>query len=307
MQNTEIVQMETLQRSYSVCAVVLTYNRKDLLDKCLFSLRHQTFMLNQIIVIDNCSDDGTDTVVNKYAVICKKLDKNYGASYGFNVALREGYNSGADYIWVMDDDTIPNKDSLAALVSAIEKQKGKNVGFFCSNIRWKDGSSCKMNTPKVSLFWNEDTINNIINLESCSFVSVLFPKDVIKKVGLPIAQFYIWQTDIEYTSRITLHYKYSGNFVINSKVIHAMKNNGIENIVVNEDPKRLERYKYAIRNQTYIARRDKQLIKYFYSVFTQIFQLIMQRRRYRMKKISMLIISTIKGLFFNPKIEYVEG
>ena len=40
-------------------------------------------------------------------------------------------------------------------------------------------------------------------MNSCSFVSVLFPRWVLSEFGLPLAEYFIWFDDQEYTRRIT--------------------------------------------------------------------------------------------------------
>ena len=48
-----------------ICAVVVTYNRKDLLVECLNALKNQTYPLDGIYIIDNASTDGTQELLMK--------------------------------------------------------------------------------------------------------------------------------------------------------------------------------------------------------------------------------------------------
>ena len=294
----------------TVCAVVLTYNRKDLLDKCLVSLITQDYQISKIVVVDNCSNDGTDEVLDKYRnkICCVKLDKNYGASYGFNVSLKEGYKSGCDYIWVMDDDTIPEYDALRELIHATEEIKiADKLGFVCSDVRWTDGNACKMNIPRVNEEWNEYVNKKLIRVESCSFVSALFPRNVVKAVGFPISDFYIWATDLEYTLRITKNYGYVGYYAIDSRVIHAMKSNNRTDIVL-DSSERISRYQYSYRNQMFIAKKDGFLPafkSYVYGIRT-IIRVLRVCKKDKMKKSWAVFKGINNGIIFNPRIEYIQ-
>ena len=294
----------------TVCAVVLTYNRKELLEKCLTALIKQEYKVSKIIVIDNCSNDGTDKIIEKYkdSLQWLKLEKNYGASYGFNVGIKEGYKQGCDYIWVMDDDTIPEMNSLKMLIKWTEIDSIFNdVGFVCSDVRWSDGSACKMNIPKVSQEWNDGIAYDLVRVDSCSFVSVLFPRFVVKKVGLPISEFVIWSTDLEYTLRITKLYNYVGYCAIRSRVTHAMKVNNRTDIVL-DDETRIDRYKYNFRNQMYIAKRTGVIsgVKFFIFGVRTIIRIIKHSESQKIKRIRMVIWGIYRGIWFNPKIEYVQ-
>ena len=104
-----------------VCAVVLTYNRKDMLERCLAALAAQTRRCDRIIVVDNASIDGTAAMLGErwqHLVDIYSLRQNVGAAGGFNMGTRLAYGSGADFIWLMDDDVIAEPDALEQLLSA---------------------------------------------------------------------------------------------------------------------------------------------------------------------------------------------
>ena len=53
----------------TICAVVVTYNRKELLIECLESLKEQSRTLDAILIIDNASTDGTPEILLKNGYI----------------------------------------------------------------------------------------------------------------------------------------------------------------------------------------------------------------------------------------------
>ena len=123
---------------------------------------------------------------------------------------------GYDYVWIMDDDTMVKENALDELLKAKEILKG-NFGFLCSDVRWIDGSACAMNVPNIDENWIQDSAyleNGIVKVKQCSFVSCFIPSRVVKKVGLPIKEFFIWGDDAEYTKPVSYtHLKRSLRYV----------------------------------------------------------------------------------------------
>lgn len=124
--------------------VVVTYNRLPLLKECLESLLGQRENLSGIFVIDNHSTDGTteylakiDDSLVKATTLSDNIGGAAGFEYGVNLATVEG---NGDYIWIMDDDTIPNIGASSALIKKA-RLLNNEFGFLCSNVRWTDGLS----------------------------------------------------------------------------------------------------------------------------------------------------------------------
>ncbi|HEX8679505.1 MAG TPA: glycosyltransferase, partial [Chthoniobacterales bacterium] len=110
--------------SERVCAVVVTYNRKALLDECLCALRAQSRTLDGILIVDNASTDGTAAMLEERGhradprVHYLRLEQNLGGAGGFHRAFADAYAAGFDWIWAMDDDTIVDQDALEQLFAA---------------------------------------------------------------------------------------------------------------------------------------------------------------------------------------------
>src|SRR4051794_9178418 len=90
--------------SESVCAVVVTFNRRDLLESCLAALGEQTRHVDEIIVVDNASTDGTAGFVAAEFpdVTVLVLPANVGGAGGFHAGLGAALAKGHDWLWVMD-------------------------------------------------------------------------------------------------------------------------------------------------------------------------------------------------------------
>lgn len=101
-----------------ICAVVVTYNRKAYLEKCLRALENQTRPLDAILVVDNCSTDGTDVMLDEQfrCLSCLRLETNSGGAGGFHEGMKWAFELGFDWLWVMDDDIEALPDALANLL-----------------------------------------------------------------------------------------------------------------------------------------------------------------------------------------------
>src|SRR4051794_5249777 len=102
-------------RRESVCAVVVTFNRKDLLRKCLAGLLRQTRPPDSIVVFNNHSTDGTaDMVAAEFpSLTLFNLTENNGGAGGFYAGMKWAFGQGFEWLWVMDDDIEPFPEALA--------------------------------------------------------------------------------------------------------------------------------------------------------------------------------------------------
>lgn len=86
-----------------------------------------------------------------------------------------------------------------------------------------------------------------------SFVSLFLRVETVRQFGLPIAEFFIWSDDWEYTRRIS---REKPCYVVpSSRVVHAMQNPGVVNIA-KDVPARWARYRYFYRNDVVLYRRE---------------------------------------------------
>lgn len=239
-----------------VTAVVVTYNRKELLRECLDSLYSQTHRPDGIILIDNASTDGTgDLVRSEYSdglVDYVLMDSNTGGAGGFCEGLRIARERDCGWIWLMDDDTIPKEDALEKLLAAV-KDIGEDVSFVSSCVYGPGGEF--MNVPNISQTrgangyrdWYSQLKHGAVKIADATFVSTLINRDAVLDCGLPCADYFIWGDDTEYTMRLIKHYG-PAYLIGPSEVIHKRFN--ARRLVLNEetDPGRIGMYRYFYRN-----------------------------------------------------------
>ena len=120
----------------SAAAVVVTYNRKALLNECLEAILSQSHPVERIILIDNASTDGTKEMLRTTGLLQDarmqyvRMETNTGGSGGFYEGLRIGRECGCDWLWLMDDDTVPAADCLEKLLLAQEILSLPEEDFF---------------------------------------------------------------------------------------------------------------------------------------------------------------------------------
>lgn len=299
-----------------IAAVVVTYNRKDLLLECLSCLQNQNFSdasqacetSLDILVIDNASTDGTSKALKPLAntkqILYFNTGSNLGGAGGFNYGMRKAVELGYDYVWVMDDDCMPHEDTLLGFLNADTELDGE-YGYLSSVCRWIDGSICTMNTQRHPLTKNITDFSPDIQLVTlASFVSLFVPARIIKELGLPIKDFFIWSDDWEFTRRISR--KFPCYLVGKSVVTHKSKSNGVGNIALDSEEK-ISRYKLAYRNDVVFYRREG-VKGYGYILVRGLYHTLLVLTKAKSKKgerLKTIIQGNLEGLKFHPKIEYI--
>lgn len=197
-------------------AVVVTYNRLALLERLLARLR-EVPELDEVVVIDNASTDGTSewlaSVVStssttEVAVRHQTLDHNSGGAGGFHAGLAWALAHGADLMWLMDDDGLPDPDCLSRLLaydgrfdfwgpSVVAEQDRSRL---CFPIRLPGSSRVVHRMADVEAAAAR-TGDGLIHDVVIPFNGVLVTRDLVSRIGLVREDFFIWGDDVEYLWR----------------------------------------------------------------------------------------------------------
>ncbi len=294
-----------------IAAIVVTYNRKELLLRCLEKILGQEGISCDVLVVDNASTDETQQAVQQIKnsrVKYRNTGKNLGGAGGFNFGMRWALEDGYEYLWIMDDDTLPERDALCQLWLAHQRLQGE-YGFLSSVVLWKDGRECRMNRQKIKKSFYEHVEllqDGVIQIEQATFVSLFFSANVMEEAGLPIKEFFIWGDDIEYTRRLSVRLGLPCYLVGKSRVAHWMENNTGSSIAT-DVPQRIPRYCYAFRNESYTYRQEgfRGIVYYLAKCGLNFMRILTQAENYRMRRWAVLLKGMGIGLFFSPKVEYV--
>lgn len=296
----------------TVNCVIVTYNRLDLLKECLEAVEGQTRPVNKVIVIDNCSTDDTAAYLETFSgnprYVIRRTTGNIGGAGGFSMGLRESVMQGCDFSWIMDDDTIPAKDALEKLTDVAENHP--SLGFVCSRVNWTDGRPHIMNRPGLVSTPPEKQkeASAVCLCHQCSFVSVLVSTQAVRKVGLPIKEFFIWCDDIEYTERIW-NAGFDNYYAPDSVVLHKTKENYYPSVDV-APLSTAWRFYYQARNTCYMKRRKTRFRLFFYISVWNKYRVLKYRIKKRTDGHYREFLDAVRrgckdGLTFCPEIEFV--
>lgn len=246
-----------------VAAVVVTYERRELLTEALGALAAQTAPPAVVIVVDNASTDGTaDLVRERFASAdLVELSRNTGGAGGFAAGTARALELDADLIWLMDDDTVPEPGALAALLEARERAAerpgpGGPPVLIASRVVWTDGRDHPMNTPRVKPGASKAELAaaawaGCAPIRSASFVSVLVDAAAVRERGLPVADYFLWNDDFEFTTRLLRGR--TGLSCPASVVVHKTRTFG----GTETDPG--DRFYYEVRNKIWLFTRSRGL------------------------------------------------
>jgi len=195
----------------TVAAVVVTYNRKELLSECLSGLVHQTRFPNRIFIVDNASTDGTPEMLAERGFLadplCEylRMSTNLGGAGGFREGIRRALESGFDWIWIMDDDSEPTSDCLSLLLQTASREK---AGGYCPAIYGRDGKLQSYHHKRFNhlgrerIAWDGKSTQATIGMDANAFVGPMFSSRVIAAVGLPDSSLVSQGDDTEFTLRV---------------------------------------------------------------------------------------------------------
>jgi rhamnopyranosyl-N-acetylglucosaminyl-diphospho-decaprenol beta-1,3/1,4-galactofuranosyltransferase len=301
--------MREQNNKYKIAAVVVTYNGLAFLKECLTSLRNQIHKLDEIFVINNFSTDGTLDWLNSQKDLTVITQKNRGGAGGFHTGIKTASEKGFDWIWCLDHDIISNVDTLSYLIHP-DVLEDPMTGFLASIVLDEIYNPVPINIPQFDNNYN--VIKrlyswNVIPIICCSFSSVLLNSKVVKKIGLPFQDFFVWGDDSEYTLRI-IEKGYKGYLIPKSFVIH-------KDSIISSDPFveldiKSYKLKYGLRNFFYVNKLKNRILyksttRAWVSSFYFYFKVL--KGRFSKKGIKSIaealaiIQLIIQGIFFKPK------
>ena len=293
-----------------VAAVIVTFNRLDKLKKVIAAVESQSLAPSHLVIVDNASTDGTGEflaqLTSTLPLEIVSLDTNTGGAGGFSAGMRRGYELGADFVWIMDDDGYPEAAALEKLVNGLDDavgELGPKVPFACSVVVFTDGNICEMNNPVPTWDWGRLLVKGqqSVMVSQCSFVSVLVPRWVLEEHGLPYKEYFIWFDDAEYTIRISRDTP--GIQVLDSVTVHDMgENRGVNWGMVDE--KNAWKFGYGARNQASYQWHHRS--KPHFLMFAAQVVLGMRRGGVDKKLRRQMRGKLWEGIRFNPQIDRVK-
>lgn len=268
-----------------IASVIVTYNNSDNIEKLLDSLLTQSKPIEEIIVVDNASSDGTPQMVKKRfpKVTLLANASNTGVGGGYAQGMEYAYQKGYEWIWLLDGDSLPQTSALEELAKAFTSLRSLHpkIGILASSpvnpltgIRW-DGFLWR---DRFKRFLKEIPYSNKpSSVDSVISSGSLVNREVIKDVGLPRVDFFMDFVDNEYNFRVRKK-GYEIIYVPNSVIYHDIGTprppqpriaRVITCFIKKNDPGSIHppwRYYYMMRNELYTfwhEFRDYKALFYF--------------------------------------------
>jgi rhamnopyranosyl-N-acetylglucosaminyl-diphospho-decaprenol beta-1,3/1,4-galactofuranosyltransferase len=182
-----------------IVAVVVTYNRLNLLKRCIDALRNQTYQLDFVIVVNNGSTDGTEIWLDQQVDLQVIHQENLGGAGGFARGMKEAYDAGFDWIWVMDDDGYPSQNCLSLL--AEYKSEFKVIAPLVVNVENVNETAFLAPNNLIDVEKIQENSKTIKNWASF-FNGILFNRDIMLKIGFPNPKLFIWGDERDYFHKI---------------------------------------------------------------------------------------------------------
>ncbi|MCI4674279.1 galactofuranosyltransferase GlfT1 [Candidatus Mycolicibacterium alkanivorans] len=191
-----------------VCAVVVTHRRPDDLAKSLDVLTTQTRMVDHLIVVDNDDDERVRDLVAGQPVPTTYLGsrRNLGGAGGFALGMLQALASGADWLWLADDDGRPADAAvLATLLACAQKHGLAEVSPMVCDLDHPDRLAFPL---RRGLVWRRradelgtgDLLPGIASL----FNGALFRADTLEAVGVPDVRLFIRGDEVDVHRRLVL-------------------------------------------------------------------------------------------------------
>lgn len=197
-----------IKKMKKIACNIVTYNRKALLKRCLDAVSEQTFKPKVVYIMDNASTDGTIDAVKEWGYYNCAIngihfkyilnEKNEGSSGGQYLGMKTAFeDDNYDGIWVMDDDGIPDKECLAILQEYLPERdyispfvlslENPNLSFGLAHVSY-DSRLAKYS-------------NGLMEGNAAPFNGILYSKKLIKTIGFPKREMFIWGDETNYHAR----------------------------------------------------------------------------------------------------------
>lgn len=190
----------------NVFVIILNFNGKETLSDCLQSVFQSNYPRFEVAVVDNDSKDGSfeqakESFLKAHFI---KNSANLGFSRGNNVGIRWALEKFADYIFILNNDTIIEKTTLSALVKTMEKNSNINISspviFSPNNKIWFAGG--KINWFKMKTHHLTEIKSDFPYVaDYLSGCAMMIKKDVFKKTGLFDERFFLYYEDADFSVR----------------------------------------------------------------------------------------------------------
>jgi GT2 family glycosyltransferase len=195
-----------------VAIIVLNWNGKDDTAECLESLRKVTYPNFKVLLVDNASTDGSVELFKRDHPDIELLvnEKNLGFAGGNNVGIRRALEEGADYLLLLNNDTVVCPDFLGGLVDIAEGDPrvgivGPKICFYSDPEKvWSAGGRINMFTGRIGNDGEGLPQKDLRGTKEVDYVSgcaLLIKSGVARQIGLMDEDYFLYFEETDWNMR----------------------------------------------------------------------------------------------------------
>lgn len=304
-----------IKKEPKVHIILLNYNGYKDTVECIESINNITYNNYKVVVVDNNSTDNSKIELKKFLQQYDKVhfiqsDKNLGFSGGNNIGINWSLNNGADYICLLNNDTIVEPDFLTPLIMEMEKDDtigisaGKIMYFKEKDILWSAGGYIS-NARALGCHYgiNMKDEGQFNDIRECTFLTgciQLIRGSVFKKVGMYNHEYFLYMEDVEFCKRV-VEAGYKLKYVPTSKIYHKVSAS------TGGDESPLQLY-YLTRNRILFNKNNKRnklsYIK-FYILLAMKILIEPFRKKHNYKYIVFGVVDGLRGKYGEKNIKWI--
>jgi len=197
-----------------IYVIIVNWQRPDDTIACVRSIQREEILDLRLLVVDNGSEDDS---VQQISAACPtaallSLPQNVGFAGGYNAGIDDALTQGADYVFLLNNDTVVEAGAMAALIQTLEQDKRWAIAVpkICYYDRpdriWAAGARWDFFPPRVKMvgFGRRDgpRYSGQHELEYATGCALLCRRDVIEAVGGFDPDFVNYQEDYDFCYRV---------------------------------------------------------------------------------------------------------
>jgi dTDP-4-dehydrorhamnose reductase len=309
---------DRVSQAHSACgpvtAGIVTYNRKDLLCRCIEACLSQTSPPDYVLILDNASTDGTKDLLRAKGYLADPrvsyytVADNIGPAAAFDKVFRLAWQAGCGWLWIMDDDVIPSPTALQMLKEAFLENfaSPEEIGFLASAIVSADG--LPNNVPEIEMrrppgedpVWSKLLSQGLVRVRWATLDSTFIPRSTLNRIG-SINPDLRWSDDIDFALRVAQELPIY--LVGKSIATHLRRVTGTYCILTEVDSQRIHDFYYHYRNNVYFRRKYYPFVRvplFIAKSITELFKCLFVKE-HKFIRAKAVLLGLVSGIFFRPK------
>ena len=197
---------ENSTQEVRVGAAVISYSRQEELKQLVDALRNQTRPPDEIIVVFQGNNEEIWDWLTTQDGIRIFRQENSGTAGGFVSCLERSIELDCDWTWIFDDDGLPSLNALEELLYS-GKHLDDRTGFISSRVVDATGKSYMNPTPRDHNQWFDKVLQERwVFVSASAGLGMMISSAAVKKIGFPIAEYFLWDVDAEFSQRLARAY-----------------------------------------------------------------------------------------------------